>query len=178
MVLQINLGFLALILVLVAVIAVRYSLIRKARGKLRQRHDEVLQEQELFLSNFNAAPFDDFSAFEFKLGHFSHVSPFPTQVEGEWRYVINLTRSEVDDFVTVNHEICECTIGRIVERLLSLEKPLYLQRKENNRFWVHGKKQRYLVEHMLATLGEIDELTPEKLKERLDKEETEELTST
>jgi hypothetical protein len=44
--------------------------------------------------------------------------------------------------------------------MLKLEKPLYLQRKENNKFWVHGRKQRYLLEHIMVTLGEVDDLTP------------------
>jgi hypothetical protein len=61
----------------------------------------------------------------------------------------------------------------VIEKLLNLEKPLYLQRKEDDKFWLHGKRQKYLVEHVMATLGEADSLTHDKLKERLGKEEIE-----
>jgi hypothetical protein len=88
-------------------------------------------------------------------------------VEGKWKYRIYLSSSEAEDIVTITHEISECTVGRVIERMLSLEKPLYLKRKEDGCFWVHGKKQRYLVEHVMATLGEVDDLTPKKLRERL-----------
>jgi hypothetical protein len=60
--------------------------------------------------------------------------------------------------------------------VLNLNKPLYCQRSEDNKFWVKGKKQYYLIEHIMATLGEINDLTPEKLRERLSKEEIESWT--
>jgi len=170
-VLQINLDFAALILILVVVIVVRYLLLRKTRRRSRNRYIEASPEQEAFLNNFNVVPYDDFSAFDFMLGSFSHISPFPRLVEGEWRYTVYLTSSEVEDMITLSHEISECTLGRVIENQLNLKKPLYLQRIEDHKFWVHGKKQKYLIEHFIATLGEVDELTPEKLGERLHKEE-------
>lgn len=172
MIWPINPGFVALILIFAVVIMVRYLLVRKTRTKLWKRYYEVLQEQETFLKTFTTTPFDDFSAFDFGLGHFSHVSPFPKLVEGEWRYGIYLSRSDAEDITTITHEISECSIGRVIERLLNLEKPLYLQRKKADKFWLHGKKQRYLVEHVMVTLGEIDDLTHKKLKQRLNKEDT------
>lgn len=171
MIWQTNFGFVALILIFAIVITVRYLLVRKTRRKLWKRYYEVLQEQETFLKNFNVTPFDDLSAFNFRLGSFSHVSPFPSRIEGEWRYGIYLSSSEAEDITTITHEISECTLGRVIERLLNLEKPLYLQRKEDDKFWVHGKKQKYLVEHVMATLGEVDDLTHKKLKQRLNKED-------
>lgn len=171
MVLQINLGFVALILIFAVVIVARYLLVRKTRRKLWKSYYKALQEQETFLKAFNVTPFDDFSAFDFKLGRFSHVSPFPKLIEDGWRYGIYLSRSEAEDIATITHEISECTLGRLIEGLLNLEKPIYLQRKEDDKFWVHGKKQRYLVEHIVATLGEVDDLTPKKLRERLNKED-------
>ena len=171
MVLQINLGFVALVLVFAVVIVVRYLLVRKTRRKLWKRYYEALREQETFLKTFSVAPFDDFSAFDFGLGRFSHVSPFPKSIEDGWRYGIYLSHSEAEDTVTITHEISECAVGRVIERLLDLEKPLYLQRKEDDKFWVNGKKQRYLVEHVMATLGEVDDLTPKKLRQRLNKED-------
>lgn len=166
-----NLGFAALILVFAVVVIASYSLDRKTRRKFQKRYYEALQEQETFLEAFNVSPFRDFSAFDFKLGRFSHVSPFPSKVGAEWRYGIFLSSSDVDDVGTVTHEISECTLGRVIERLLNLEKPLYLQRKEDDKFWVHGRKQKYLVEHVMTTLGEVDDLTREKLKQRLNRED-------
>lgn len=172
MVLQINLGFAVLFLIFAVVITVRYLLVRKTRRKLWKRYYEVLQEQETFLKTFNVTPFDDFSALDFRLGQFSHVSPFPRLVKGEWRYRIYLSASEAEDISTITHEISECTLGRVIEKLLNLKKPLYLQRKETDKFWVRGKKQKYLVEHVMTTLGETDDLTHKKLKQRLSKEDT------
>ena len=172
-VLQINPGFAVLIIASAVVIATRYLLSRRTRRKLRRLYEEALQEKEAFLEAFNDTRFDDFSAFDFRLGYFSHVSPFPRMIESRWRYTIYLTDSEAEDDTTLTHEISECTIGRIIERLLSLEKPLYLQRKEEDKFWVHGKKRKYLVEHVLATLGEVDNITSETLRQRLDKEDVE-----
>lgn len=166
-----NLGFAALILIFAVVIIARYLLVRKTRRKFWKLYHKSLQEQEAFLEAFNVSPFRDFSAFDFKLGRFSHVSPFPSKVGDEWRYRIYLGSSEADEVVTITHEISECTLGRVIEKLLNLEKPLYLQRKKDDRFWVHGKRQRYLVEHVMATLGEVDDLTPKKLRQRLNKED-------
>lgn len=171
MVLEINFGFATLILIFAVVIMVRYSLARKNQRELWKLYGEALKEHEAFLKAFSVSPFDDFSAFDFRLGRFSHVRPFPNLVEGEWRYGICLSSLEAEDIVTITHEISECTLGRIIERLANLEKPLYLQRKENDRFWVSGKKQRYLVEHVLATFGEVDNLTYKRLMERLNNED-------
>ncbi len=170
---QINFGFGALILIFTVVITVRYLLVRKTRRKFLKLYHEDLEEQEAFLEAFNVSSFDDFSAFDFKHGNFSHVSPFPNRIEGEWRYRIYLSGSEIDDVVTITHEISECTLGRVIEKLVNLEKPLFLQRKEDNKFLVHGEKQRYLVEHVMATLGEVDDLTHEKLMQRLNKKDAE-----
>lgn len=161
MVFQINLGFLFLVLIFAMVFIVRYLLGRKTYRRLWTVYNKALQELE------------DFSAFEFRLGGFSHVSPFPRRVDDEWRYVITLRGYEAEDIVTITHELSECTLGRVIERLLSLEKPLYLKRREEDRFLVHGKRQKYLVEHVMITLGEADNLTPKKLRERLNKEDAE-----
>jgi len=166
-VLQIDLGLVALILALILIFAV----VIRLRKLLKD-----YQEKEVFLNSFSVTPFNDFSAFDFKLGRFSHNSPFPRLVEGEWRYVIYLTKSEFEDTITINHELSECVVGRVIERVLNLNKPLYCQRSEDNRFWVKGKKQYYLIEHIMVTLGEINDLTPEKLRERLNKEEIESWT--
>ncbi len=168
-----NLGFAALILIFAVLIMARYLLFRKTRRKLWKRHYEALQEQETFLKTFKATSFVDFSSFDFRLGRFSHVSPFPKLIEGVWRYGIHLSHSEAEDISTITHEISECTLGRVIEGLLNLGKPLYLQRKEDDKFWVQGKKQKYLVEHVMTTLGEVDDLTHEKLRQRLNKEDVE-----
>ncbi len=173
MVLQINFGFVMLVLIFFVVIGARYLLMRKAQRRMWSRLSEELRERENFLEIFSVTSFDDFDAFDFIIGGFSHVSPFPAMVEGEWRYRIYLSRSEVGDIITIVHEIVECTVGRVIERLLNLEKPLYLQRKEDDKFWVQGKKRKYLVEHVMATLGEAEDLTQRKLRERLEKEDAE-----
>jgi hypothetical protein len=170
---RINLGFVVLVLIFAVLVITRYLLLSKRERKLWRRYHETLQEREAFLRSFNARPFEDFSAFDFRLGRFSHVLPFPRFVEGEWRYRIYLDCSEAEDVVTITHEISECAVGRVIERLLRLEKPLYLLRKENGKFWVHGRRQRYLIEHVMVTLGEIGDLTPKKLRDRLNKEDAE-----
>ncbi|MEM2917484.1 MAG: hypothetical protein QXN63_03920, partial [Candidatus Bathyarchaeia archaeon] len=45
--------------------------------------------------------------------------------------------------------------------------PLYLQRKQENNFWISGKKQKYVLEHVITTLSELDATAKEKLTERL-----------
>ena len=104
MVSQINLGFVVLALIFVVVIVVRYLLVRKTRRRLWKLYYEDLEEQEAFLEAFNVSSFNDFSAFDFNLGSFSHVSPFPKLIEGDWRYRIYLSSSEVEDIVTVTHD--------------------------------------------------------------------------
>jgi hypothetical protein len=81
-----------------------------------QRYREALKERETFLKSFNVSSFDDFSAFDFKLGRFSHITPFPRLTESEWRYRVYLDGSEAEDIVTITHEISECTVGRVIER--------------------------------------------------------------
>jgi len=160
-----------LIVIFTLLIIARYILGRKTRRRFWKPYSEVLKEQKVFLDSFNASLFNDFSAFDFERGSFSHVSPFPNRISGEWRYRIYLEDSEPDDVVTVVHEISECTVGRIMEKLLNLEKPLYLYRKGEDKFWIHGKKQKYVVEHVLTTFGEVDDLPPEILNERFRKED-------
>jgi len=82
-----------------------------------------------------------------------------------------LTRSDVEDIATIAHELIEWTIGRLIERLLNLEAPLFLQRKQEDKFWMHGKKQKYVLEHVLTTLGEAADVTNSKLMERIAKED-------
>lgn len=171
MIRQTNLGFVAFFLIFAIVILARYLLVRKTRRQLWKDYYEAVQEQQAFVKTFNVTSFDDFSAFDFRPGRFSHVSPFPSRIENKWRYRIHLSCSEAEDVVTIIHEVCECTLGRVIEKLLELEKPLYLQRKEDDKFWVHGKKRKYLVEHVMATLGEGDALTQKKLMQRLDRED-------
>lgn len=161
----------ALILIFALAILIRYLLLIRPRRESSELHFETLKEREAFFESFIVSPFTDFSEFDFERGSFSHVSPFPARASGEWRYRIYLSSLEVDDVVTINHEISECALGRLIEKLLTLEKPLYLYRKEDDKFWVHGHKQKYLVEHVLATLGEVDDLTHEKLSQRLDKDD-------
>jgi hypothetical protein len=168
---KMNLGFTVLILIFLLVLVVEYLLNRKTRRKLWKLRSEAMEERKALLDSFDVSPFDDFSEFDFEHGSFSHVSPFPSKIHGEWRYKIFLSSQEAEDIVTVAHEISECTLGRVIEKLLHLKKPLYLYRKEDNKFWVHGKKQNYLVEHVLVTLGEVDDLTQEKLKQRLSDED-------
>jgi hypothetical protein len=106
-----NLGIVVLILVVSVITLARYLLMGKTRRKMIQHYDQNWQEQETFLKTFNVSPFDDFSAFNFRLGHFSHVSPFPKLIEDEWRYIIFLGSSEADDIATITHELSECAIG-------------------------------------------------------------------
>jgi len=168
---EVNLGLIVLVLIVSVLTVTRFLLMRKHRRKMNAYYERALREQETFLKTFNDAPFGDFSAFDFRLGQFSCVSIFPRLVENEWRYSIFLSSAEAEDIVTISHELSECTLGRVIEKLLNLERPLYLQRKENDKFWIHGKKQKYLIEHIMTTLGEVDSLTREKLRERLNKED-------
>ena len=124
-------------------------------------------EIELFLKTFDPSKFTDFDTFAFQVHGFSHVSPFPNRTNGEWRYTVYLAKAEIEDVNTIVHEIAECTLGRVIEKLLQLIKPLYLLRKQEEKFWVNGQQQKYLLEHFLATLSELDDLPKEKLEERV-----------
>jgi hypothetical protein len=86
---------------------------------------------------------------------------------------VYLAKADFEDIDTIVHEITECTVGRMIERLLQLKKPLYLLRKQENKFWIDGKQQKYLVEHILTTLGELDSISAEKLGERVAAEDIE-----
>ncbi|HML02060.1 MAG TPA: hypothetical protein VK487_01670 [Candidatus Bathyarchaeia archaeon] len=129
--------------------------------------EKIQRDQELFLTTFDPSGFVDFDAFTFQVGSFSHVSPFPAQSDGEWRYTIYLASKEVEDTGTIVHELTECTLGRVIEKLLDLKKPLYLQRKQDEKFWVTGQRQKYILEHLLATISEFDDIPKEKQEERI-----------
>jgi hypothetical protein len=101
------------------------------------------------------------------LWSFSHVGPFPAKSNDEWVYTIFLTEQDSEDIGTIVHEITECTVGRLIERLLPLKRPLYLIRKQDNKFWLSGQQQKYLPEHIVATLSELDNIPKERLEERI-----------
>jgi hypothetical protein len=134
---------------------------------------KIQEERELFLANFDPSKFIDFDVFIFQVWSFSHVSPFPTKSDSEWRYVICLAKQEAEDIDTIMHEIMECTLGRVIEKLLSLKKPLYLLRKKEEKFWVSGQRQKYILEHLLATISEFHDISKEKQEERLALEDIE-----
>jgi hypothetical protein len=128
---------------------------------------KVQQERELFLANFDPSKFTDFDLFNFSLWSFSHVGPFPVKSKDEWVYTIFLARQDKEDIGTIVHEIIECTVGRLIEKSLQLKKPLYLMRKQDNKFWLSGQQQKYLPEHIVVTLSELDNIPKEKLEERI-----------
>jgi len=128
---------------------------------------KIEKETELFLTTFDPSKFTEFDTFTFQVGSFSHVSPFPAQSDGEWRYTIYLANPEAEEIDTITHEITECTIGRIIERLLELKKPLYLHRKQEEKFWVSGRRQKYILEHLLTALSEFHDIPKEKQQERI-----------
>jgi hypothetical protein len=136
-----------------------------------RRYSEIKRkiegEQELFIASFDPSKFVDFDAFTFQIGGFSHVSPFPTVDDGEWRYKIYLASREVEDADTIVHELIECTLGRVIEKILDLKKPLYLQRRQEEKFWVTGQRQKYILEHLLVALSEFDQIPKEKREERI-----------
>lgn len=76
-------------------------------------------------------------------------------------------RSEAEDIDTIVHEITECTVGRLIEKLLQLKKPLYMIRKQEDKFWLSGQQQKYLPEHLVTTFSELGNITREKLQERM-----------
>lgn len=127
----------------------------------------IQQEREFFLANFNPSTLTDFDTFTFRLWSFSHVGPFPARSDDEWVYTIFLTKQDSEDIGTIVHEITEFTVGRLIEKLLPLERPLYVIRKQDNKFWLSGQQQKYLPEHIVATLSELDNIPKEKLEERI-----------
>ena len=54
---------------------------------------------------------------------------------------------------------------------LTLKNHFICSGKKPTSFGCMEKKQKYLVEHVMATLGEVDGLTHKKLKQRLNKED-------
>lgn len=163
---RVDLRTISLIIILVIgvilfFLRVRYVVQRSGMKK------KVQQERELFLANFDPSKFTDFDMFNFNLWSFSHVGPFPAKSNGEWVYTIFLAKQDNEDIDTIVHEITECTVGRLIEKLLQLKKPLYLMRKQDNKFWLSGQRQNYLPEHLVATLSELDNIPREKLEERI-----------
>jgi hypothetical protein len=154
-------------LLIIGLTLVRYFFYRRQR-KILDKSDRKISE---FIEAFDPSFFVDFSLFNFKRGAESLISPFPKQDGTEWKYTIYLSRADVEDLVTITHELTECTVGRLIERILSLKKPLYIERKESDKFWVHGKKGKYLLEHMVTTLSEIDQVENEKLRDRFSEED-------
>jgi hypothetical protein len=128
---------------------------------------KIQQDRDFFLANFDPSTFTDFDNFSFTSWSFSHVGPFPDKSDGEWVYTIFLAKQDNEDISTIVHEITECTVGRLVERLLLLKRPLYLMRKQGSRFWLSGRRQKYLPEHIIATLSELNDIPKEKLEERI-----------
>lgn len=141
--------------------------------KYSKMKKKMEREQELFLATFDPSKFTDFAVLNFQAGTFSHIDPFPSKHNGEWHFAVYLAKADFEDIDTIVHEITECTVGRMIERLLQLKKPLYLLRKQENKFWIDGKQQKYLVEHILTTLGELDSISAEKLGERVAAEDIE-----
>lgn len=165
-------SFTLIFLLVIGMTLIRYLFYRRQR-KIIHDADEKLRE---FIASFDPSFLTDFSLFNFKLGAESLISPFPRQDGTEWKYTVYLSRADLEDFVTITHELTECTLGRLIERLLCLKKPLYIERKESGKFWVHGKKGQYLLEHVVTTLSEIGQVDNEKLRERFSKEDLEEFT--
>jgi hypothetical protein len=127
----------------------------------------TLAERELFLTTFDPSKFTNFDVLSFQAGGFSHIGPFPSKHDSEWYFTVYLAKADFEDIDTVVHEITECTIGRIIERQLQLKKPLYLLRKQEDKFWLSGQQQKYLPEHLVTTFSELDNITKEKLQERI-----------
>lgn len=166
-----NIGFIVFAIIVISVVMTRYFMFRRRREHLERLSTKFEKDVSDFLATFNPSSFNDFSALDFKIGRFSLVAPFPSRGEGELRYTIYLEEFEADDVITIIHEIVECTIGRVIEKLVDLKKPLYLQRKQEDKFWIRGKKQKYGVEHVATTLSEALDVPHAKLKERLAKED-------
>lgn len=166
-----NIGFIVFAIIVILVAMVRYLMFRKRRQHLKRLSTKFEKDISDFLATFNPSSFNDFSALDFKIGRHSLVAPFPNKDEGELRYTIYLEEFEAEDVITIIHEIVECTIGRVIEKLVNLNKPLYLQRKQEDKFWISGKKQKYVVEHVVTTLTEALDVPHAKLKERVAKED-------
>jgi len=145
----------------------RFMIMLKKAEQFSRHQKQVLREQKEFLATFGETAFNDFSSLDFKIGQYSHCHPFPRKSQTGWVYTLYFTRTDAEDTATIIHEITEWTIGRVIEKLLDLKKPLYLQRKHEDKFWISGKKQKYVLEHVITTLGELDETTKKKLAERL-----------
>lgn len=145
----------------------RFILMLRKAEEYDQLQRQIQKEREEFLASFSNTAFNDFSSLEFKIGQYSHCHPYPRKNHKGWVYTLHLTRTDAEDVATIVHEITEWTVGRVIEKLLDLKKPLYLQRKQENNFWISGKKQKYVLEHVITTLSELDRITKEKLTEHL-----------
>jgi hypothetical protein len=166
-----NAGLVVLTIVVVLVALFRYSMFRRRQEHVKKLSAEIEKDISDFLAAFNPATHNDFSALDFRIGQTSLVAPFPNRGAGEWRYTIYLEKFEVEDEITILHEIVECTIGRVIEKLLNLDKPLYLKRKEDDEFWIPGKRRKYVLEHVVTTLCEAVDVDHHELKDRLAKED-------
>jgi hypothetical protein len=159
----ISLGVATVVFLLRLRYVLRYSRLKK----------QAQEERELFLATFDPSYFTNFDLLTFQAGTFSHIDPFPFKYDGEWHFTVYLAKADFEDIDTIVHEITEYTIGRVIERLLHLKKPLYLLRKQEDKFWINGRQQKYLVEHILATFSELDNISAEKLRERVAAEDIE-----
>jgi len=165
-------GLVILIVMAVALTLIRFLILKRSRKRLDQLSAEMDREIEEFLVGFKPSTFDDFSVLDFRVGVDSYCAPFPHKSsDGELRYSVYLSRREAEEVATIIHELTEWTIGRLIEKLLELYKPLYLQRKQEDRFWIHGTKQRYVLEHVVTTLSETHDASDNLLRERLGKED-------
>jgi len=162
----VDLRTIALIIVLI-ILSILFFLRLKYATQHSRIKRKAQREREFFLANFDASKFTDFDMFNFGLWSFSHIAPFPTNSNGEWVYTIFLAKQDEEDVGTIVHEITECTVGRVIEKLLQLKKPLYLMRKQDNKYWLSGQRQKYLPEHIIVTLSELDSLPKEKREERI-----------
>ena len=161
-----------LIALAVTLTLIRFLTLRRSRRRFNQLSMEINKEINEFLANFRPSTFEDFSALDFKLGAYSHCAPFPRKdVDGELIYSIYLSRHDAEDVATITHELTGWTIGRLIEKLLDLNKPLYLQRKQEDKFWIHGTKQKYVLEHVLTTFSETIDTSDLISRERLAKED-------
>jgi len=157
-----------IVLVVLFIVAVIFFFLRlKLYMEYSRGKRKIREEVNAFLKNFNLSDFCNYDMLEFQLASFSHVSPFPKKIDGEWRYIIYLAQPEATDTSTIVHEIVECTIGRVIEKLLQLKKPLYLLRKHDGKFWVTGQQQKYVLEHLLTAMTEFNDIPKEKQEERV-----------
>jgi hypothetical protein len=155
------------IVILFGVVVIVFLLRFRYSSQYSKMVKHALAERDLFLRTFDPSVFIDFDVLSFQAGGFSHIGPFPSKRDGEWYFTVYLAGADFEDVGTIVHEIVECTVGRIIERQLQLKKPLYLLRKQEDKFWVNGRQQKYLVEHIVTTFSELGSISAEKLRERV-----------